>query len=176
MKHMVLFVTFRSQKEKAEIIKEKLLSTIYTYSKSIDKKRKSKALPKLIVNGMDDESIWQQMEIQNEESFQSNIKNVSKFLAASTDKFKLNLSDMLESEEELEEGEQSSLDEEDVADDKSEESEISEHDDEDENSKTKTLQKLQRSRKRTTESRLSTINSSNWEKWRIFCNVKINSL
>lgn len=131
---MVLFVTFRSQKEKAEIIKEKLLSTIYTYSKSIDKKRKSKALPKLIVNGMDDESIWQQMEIQNEESFQSNIKNVSKFLAASTDKFKLNLSDMLESEEELEEGEQSSLDEEDVADDKSEESKISEHDDEDENS------------------------------------------
>lgn len=51
-------------------------------------------MPKLITNGMDDESIWQQLELQNEENFQSNIKNVSKFLAASTDKFKLNLDDM----------------------------------------------------------------------------------
>jgi U3 small nucleolar RNA-associated protein MPP10 len=54
---------------------------------------------------MDDESIWQQMEIQNEESFSLGLKNVSKFLAASTDKFKLNLGDIQqESEEEAEEG------------------------------------------------------------------------
>lgn len=43
---------------------------------------------------MDDETIWQQMELKNEETFNLSIKNVSRFLAASTDKFKLNLSDM----------------------------------------------------------------------------------
>lgn len=75
------------------------METIYSYSKTIDKKRKSRALPKLITNGLDDESIWQQLEIQNEESFQSSIKSVSKFLAANTDKFKLNLDDLVDSDE-----------------------------------------------------------------------------
>lgn len=93
-----LNLNFRSQNEKAAKIKEKLLEAIYTYSKAIDKKRKSKALPKLITNGLDDESIWQQLEIQNEETFQTGIKSVSKFLAASTDKFKLNLDDLLDSD------------------------------------------------------------------------------
>ena len=92
---MVFFlIYFRAQNEKAEKIKDNLLETIYRYSKSIDRKKKSKALPKLITNGMDDESIWQQLELANEENFNLNIKNVSRFLAASTDKFKLNLSDM----------------------------------------------------------------------------------
>lgn len=111
---MFQFFLFRSQNEKAEKVKTKLLETIYKYSKSIDKKRKSRALPKLITSGMDDESIWQQLELQNEESFQSSIKNVSKFLAASTDKFKLNLNDLIaesadeegESEEEPDEVEE----------------------------------------------------------------------
>lgn len=91
--------SFRAQNEKAEKIKT-LLETIYAYSKSIEQKRKSKALPKLIANGMDDESIWQQLELSNEENFNLSIKNVSRLLAASTDKFKLNLSDMQASENE----------------------------------------------------------------------------
>lgn len=40
---------------------------------------------------MDDESIWQQLELKNEESFQGHLKCVSRFLAASTEKFKLDL-------------------------------------------------------------------------------------
>lgn len=137
-------LNFRSQNEKAENIKEKLLEAIYSFSKSIDGNKKSKALPKLVTNGMDDESIWQQLEIQNEESFTSSIKNVSKFLAASTDKFKLNIdsvkqgsdeeeefvsaSEMVDSEneedsEENAEEEQSDNDEKDVEDDEDEDSE-----------------------------------------------------
>lgn len=84
----------------------KLLETIYIFSKAADKRKKSKALPKLITTGMDDESIWQQLELQNEEELQASIKNVSKFLAASTDKFKLGLEDFKD-EEDVEEGSES---------------------------------------------------------------------
>lgn len=59
---------------------------------------------------MDDESIWQQLELSNEENFQLSIKSVAKFLAASTDKFKLNLDDMIGSESEQGEIEEGSID------------------------------------------------------------------
>lgn len=77
---------------------------------------------------MDDEFIWQQLEIQNAESFTSSIKNVSKFLAASTDKFKLNLDDVQQEEDEVdgEEEQESGNDDGD--------SEKEEIDDEEENS------------------------------------------
>lgn len=51
---------------------------------------------------MDDESIWQQLELANEENFNLSIKSVARFLAVSTDKFKLNLSDMQGSDDEVE--------------------------------------------------------------------------
>lgn len=85
---------FRTRNEKAEQIKASLLEKIYSYSRSLEKKKKSKALEKLITKGMDDESIWQQLELKNEESFQGHLKCVSRFLAASTEKFKLDLSSL----------------------------------------------------------------------------------
>lgn len=69
---------------------------------------------------MDDESIWQQLELQNEESIQSSLKNVSRFLAASTDKFKLNMDDMAADSDDEEASDDSVADED-------------EHEDEDEN-------------------------------------------
>lgn len=65
---------------------------------------------------MDNESIWQQLEIQNEESFALSLKNVSKFLAASTDKFKLNLDDIQQSDKEEEAGSEDAEDEENSED------------------------------------------------------------
>lgn len=129
------FIYFRAQNEKAEKIKDNLLETIYTYSKSIDRKKKSKALPKLITNGMDDESIWQQLELANEENFNLNIKNVSRFLAASTDKFKLNLSDMLGSDQGSNDKQESEAEEDsenEIPEDQENES-INEEEDEDQN-------------------------------------------
>lgn len=93
-------VYFSAQNEQADKIKSHLLEAIYMFSKSVDKRKKSRSLPKLITNGMDDESIWQQLELQNEEEIQTSIKNVSKFLAASTDKFKLGLGDFKDDDNE----------------------------------------------------------------------------
>ena len=88
------FVYFRLQNEKADKIKSSLLESIYTLSKRIDKEKKSRALKELVTNGLDDESIWQQIELKNEETLQDNLKNVSQLLASSTDKFQLDLSTM----------------------------------------------------------------------------------
>lgn len=59
-------------------------------------------MDKLITNGMDDESIWQQIELKNEESFNLNLKNISRFLASSTEKFKLDLSHLNDGEDDSE--------------------------------------------------------------------------
>lgn len=77
---------------------------------------------------MDDESIWQQLELSNEENFSSSLKNVSKFLASSTDKFKLNIDDIQESEneEQADSAEDEEQEEEDSVNDKPEEDEESE--------------------------------------------------
>lgn len=93
---------FRARNEKAEQIKASLLENIYSYSRSLEKKKKSKALDKLITKGMDDESIWQQLELKNEESFQGHLKCVSRFLAANTEKFKLDLASLEGGEDEAE--------------------------------------------------------------------------
>lgn len=83
---------------------------------------------------MDDESIWQQLELSNEENFQLSIKSVSKFLAASTDKFKLNLDDMLGSDSEEEEAEASEDDPADNEEQDDEEIQESEQENGEENS------------------------------------------
>ncbi|XP_070506168.1 U3 small nucleolar ribonucleoprotein protein MPP10 [Chironomus tepperi] len=90
----------KQQNEKAKKIQQEMLENIYTCCRDLQKGQKRKALPKLITNGMDVESIWQQLEIQNEENFQLNIKDVSKFLAVNSDKFKINLGDMSDDDEE----------------------------------------------------------------------------
>lgn len=77
-----------------------MLEEIYSFIKSTNKEVKSKALPKLMTKGMDDECIWQQLEILNEEKFQANLKTASRFLAVNTDKFKLDLGDLGSSEDE----------------------------------------------------------------------------
>ena len=81
---------------------------------------------------MDDESIWQQLEIQNEESFATSLKNVSKFLAASTDKFKLNLEDVQDEEldEDDEENSEESNEEHENVEDEEENSELDEEEQE----------------------------------------------
>lgn len=55
---------------------------------------------------MDVESVWQQLEIQNEENFQLNLKEVSKFLAVNSDKFKINIGDMSSEDDENESNEE----------------------------------------------------------------------
>lgn len=91
----VYFVVFcRANSEKSDEIKSKLLSTLYGCSKDVEDKRKTKSLKKLVTKSMDDESIWQQLELQNDENFQTNLKNVSKFLAVNTEKFQLHLDDI----------------------------------------------------------------------------------
>lgn len=52
---------------------------------------------------MDEESIWQQMEIQNEENFEANLELVSRFLAADSEKFKLNIDEVSSDSEDDEE-------------------------------------------------------------------------
>ena len=72
------------------------MENIYSCNKRLDAEKKSKSLAKLITNGMDDESIWQQIELKNDESFSKNLRNVSRFLASSTEKFKLGLENQSE--------------------------------------------------------------------------------
>lgn len=74
---------------------------MYCCIKSTNKEVKSKALPKLMTKGMDDESIWQQLELLNEEKFQANLKTASRFLAVNSDKFKLDLGDLESSDDEV---------------------------------------------------------------------------
>lgn len=69
------------------------MEEIYGLVKSTSKEVKSKALPKLMTKGMDDECIWQQLELLNEEKFQTNLQSASRFLAVNSDKFKLDLGD-----------------------------------------------------------------------------------
>ncbi|KAG5684917.1 hypothetical protein PVAND_014125 [Polypedilum vanderplanki] len=141
-KHPETFLT--QQNEKRERIQKEMIEIIYKCSKKLASDKKSKALKKIITNGMDSESIWQQLELQNEESFESNLQDVSQFLAMDSQKFQLNLDEETpesddqkdESEEELnqnENGEASESDsqnnengflnnEDDVDDDEEEES------------------------------------------------------
>jgi U3 small nucleolar RNA-associated protein MPP10 len=90
----------KQQNEKANKIQKEMLESIYICCRDLQKEQKRKALPKLITNGMDVESVWQQLEIQNEENFQLNLKDVSKFLAVNSDKFKINIGDMSSDDEE----------------------------------------------------------------------------
>lgn len=125
---MLLFISFRARNEKAEMIKQRMLEVIYSYSK--DKKQKSLALPKLIIDGMDDESIWQQLELNNDETVQKNLKTVSRFLATNTDKFKLNIEDLQQYDSEQEEIEN---DNESIANEEQSDSEISQVPDDEDN-------------------------------------------
>ncbi|CAG9803621.1 unnamed protein product [Chironomus riparius] len=90
----------KQQNEKANKIQKEMLESIYICCRDLQKEQKRKALPKLITNGMDVESVWQQLEIQNEENFQLNLKDVSKFLAVNSDKFKINIGDISSDDEE----------------------------------------------------------------------------
>lgn len=98
-----------------------MLTKIYEISKNLEEKQKSKSLKKLVTTGMDDESIWQQLELQNDENFQLNLKSVSKFLAINTEKFQLHLKDA---------GEDENSEIEDEIEDEEEEQEIDENSDE----------------------------------------------
>jgi U3 small nucleolar RNA-associated protein MPP10 len=81
---------------------------------------------------MDTESIWQQLELQNEENFQSNLKTVSRFLAINTDKFKLSVSN--EQSEDENENENDSVDAEEEEQEEDSDVEQEENDeDQDEN-------------------------------------------
>lgn len=93
-------IFFRKQNEKAKIIQKDLLEEIYSFIRNESKEVKSKALPKLMTKGMDDECIWQQLELLNEENFKANLKTASRFLAINSDKFKLDLGDLESSEDE----------------------------------------------------------------------------
>lgn len=96
---IIFFYKIRQQNEKADQIQKELVESIYSCCKSLERSRKSRALAKLVTVGMDSESIWQQLELQNEENFQSNLKEVSRFLAVDSGKFKMKLDDMPNDEE-----------------------------------------------------------------------------
>ena len=100
----VLNYIFSLQNEKAEEIKTNLLKPLYDYVKTIENNKKSKALQELIVSGMDEEQIWQQLELQNEEMITNGIKSVSRMLAGSTDKFQIDLDESSDIEEEANSG------------------------------------------------------------------------
>jgi U3 small nucleolar RNA-associated protein MPP10 len=74
---------------------------MYLLSKTIGEQKKSRSLPKLLTNGMDDESIWQQLEIQNGEIVQQSLQNISSFLAVPSDTFQLNMKEMAEQSQEV---------------------------------------------------------------------------
>ncbi|CAO1326562.1 unnamed protein product [Diamesa serratosioi] len=86
------------QNEKAEEIKAKLLKPLYDYVKTVENNKKSKALQELIVSDMDEEQIWQQLELQNEEMLTNCIKSASRMLAGSTDKFDLDIEESSDDE------------------------------------------------------------------------------
>lgn len=105
-----------------------MLLSIYELAKNLEEKRKSKSLKKLVTNGMDDESIWQQLDLQNDENFQLNLKNVSKFLAINSEKFQLHLNDA--DDEDVEEEEENSSENDEVDEENIEDEEIEENSDE----------------------------------------------
>lgn len=61
---------------------------------------------------MDEECIWQQLELLNEEKFQANLKTASRFLAVNSDKFKLDFGDLESDDEQSEAGSENSEQEE----------------------------------------------------------------
>ncbi len=64
MKYNTCFSIHSVQEEKFKIIKDEVLKPLYDYTKKKEEARKSSALDELIVDGMDAEQIWQQLEIQ----------------------------------------------------------------------------------------------------------------
>lgn len=63
-KKLFVFRFIRYQKKKENDIKI-LLKTIYDHGKQAEeKRRRDKALPELLIQDMDEEQIWQQIELQ----------------------------------------------------------------------------------------------------------------
>lgn len=81
-----------------------MLKPLYDYVKTVESNKKSKALQELIVSEMDEEQIWQQLELQNEEMITNGIKSASRMLAGNTDKFKIDIDESSDVEEEAESG------------------------------------------------------------------------
>lgn len=83
---------FRAQDDaKARKIQKDLLESNYQLWRG---DAKSKALKKLLTNGMDDECVWQQLELWNSEKFDESLKTVSRFLAVDSGSFQLALEDL----------------------------------------------------------------------------------
>lgn len=81
-----------------------MLKPLYDYVKIVESNKKSKALQELIVSEMDEEQIWQQLELQNEEMITNGIKSASRMLAGNTDKFKIDIEKSSDVEEEADSG------------------------------------------------------------------------
>lgn len=143
---LLKLTNFRIQNEKVKTIQKDLLECIYGFNRDKNGNKKSKSLPKLITKGfIDDENLWQQVELWNEEQFQENLKQVSRFLAVDSSNFQLD--DLQDSENEEEQSENENQLSDDDEDDKigSEDPEASEEDEDEEDAKPN--QKIQNKRK-----------------------------
>ncbi|XP_068140893.1 U3 small nucleolar ribonucleoprotein protein MPP10 [Drosophila tropicalis] len=95
----------KPQPEKIEDIQQ-LIQQTYAVSISGDVENKSELLPELIMEDMDEEQIWQQMEIRNELLLQQLIKQTAQLTAMKEQHLGIELDDDDDEEEEPEEDQQ----------------------------------------------------------------------
>lgn len=100
------FGGFREQKEYAD--KNRLLvKSLFDYAKSTGAHYQSESLPdELYVDHMDEEQIWQQLELQNQSFWDKCMKQTCKLLSLKEDKLKLNIQYEGEDQEEQEESDE----------------------------------------------------------------------
>uniref|UniRef100_U5EMS2 U3 small nucleolar ribonucleoprotein protein MPP10 n=1 Tax=Corethrella appendiculata TaxID=1370023 RepID=U5EMS2_9DIPT len=80
------------QQENSENIKN-LLKSLYDFSKTLENDGKTNAtesLPELIIESLDEEQIWNQLELQNSELFNENLTKTSNLLSFDEKKYQLN--------------------------------------------------------------------------------------
>lgn len=82
-----------------------MVKTLYDFSKSKedDSKKSLDTLPELLLEGMDEEQIWQQLELQNSSVFPDFITTTSKLLSFGDSKLNLGINEPTEEDLELEE-------------------------------------------------------------------------
>jgi len=102
-----LFILFRAQPKLAESVRT-LAKDLYDLTKSCETtKDTGEALPELIIDHFDDEQVWQQLELQNSDSYDSLIQKVSHIMAKKKAARTLKINEPVEesAEEEIEEEE-----------------------------------------------------------------------
>lgn len=110
-----------------------MVKTLYDFSKSKedDCKKSLDTLPELLLEGMDEEQIWQQLELQNTSVFPDFISTTSKLLSFGDSKLYLGINEPIEDDLELEEDEMNSDFDEEESENDLEDGEDDESEDED---------------------------------------------